>query len=177
MNAPSLTEPSLSSPMPPPLLRHHFCRTSALSFELPPSWRLEQESEGASTYLETVEEAGSSDREHQPARLVIQSFIVAPGLNDAPQALIQRVMADSSNAAASAVVRTLTVDQQPARLLVQHRQDSSGRWMLHFQVFVQLDQVVCSITGKGAVAREAELLPLFEAATHSIRFIPVSRGT
>lgn len=177
MNAPSRTEPSQQSPSPRPPLRHHYSRATAVSLELPASWTQVKDGNGGSTYAETTDMAVGSSSELPPAQLAIQSFILSAGQLGGPEALLRRVMADAGVPAGEAELRTLLVDQQPAHLLVQTRPDSTGRGLLHFQVFVQLDRVLYSITGKGPVERAAELRPLFEAATQSIRFIPVSRGT
>lgn len=120
---------------------------------------------------------GSSQTYVIHPRIIIRVFKLSSAQATTSEQLIQSCVAPVGQRLNEPELSLWMVDGLAAYGLVQHRRDADGQAALHFQVFIQADQVICSITGVGDVTQSATLLPIFEHATGSIRFIPVNRGS
>lgn len=160
-------------------LVHWYSAQTGVSLELPSGWTQLSETPGAAAYSQP--NVSHHPPELYAPRLIIKTFAITKGATAGPSEAY-RVLSQNTHAAAppESVVqapRELQVDGQPGSRLVLHRFDATGRKLLHYQIFVQLHQHLCSITGIGEAGRDTQLLPLFDAATASIRFIVSPRPT
>lgn len=158
---------------------HWYSAQTGVSLELPSGWTQLSETPGAAAYSHPT--PSQQLPEPYAPRFIIKTFAITASAAAGPSEAY-RVLSQNTHAAAppESVVQSpqeMQVDGQPGSRLVLHRFDATGRKLLHYQIFVQLHQHLCSITGIGEAGHEALLLPLFDAAATSVRFIVSPRPT
>lgn len=150
---------------------HFFSHETKVSLELPIEWEEEEENEGMATYAYGVDEDEEPEYEYPP-RLMVKTIGIPSGQPDAYRKLAQQ-MIDMPARDKKIVSRdTQEIDGHEGTVDVfSYYLDDAGGLVTQYQVFVQISNVIFSITGMVEDKHGEELLPVFGAAAKSIRFI------
>lgn len=160
-------------------LIHFFSAETKVSLELPIGWEEADTDAGTAIYTYDLDdEADEADEEVSAVALSPKYIVRIIGLPSAHPNAYQRLaqtLREQPRAGQEGLTHSeIEVDGQPAVLDVWVYDDAEAqRRVVHYQVFVQIDQIVCSLTGIAEDAQRARWLPDFEIATQSVRFIPV----
>lgn len=154
---------------------HFFSLETKVSLELPVGWEDQEEDGGlAIYYYEMNDDEEESNFDKCNPRLIIKTFAIP---TNTPDAL--KNIADSTVQAyqiqRQILERSVTeVDSYPAIVnIFTYQDDEMSCTFIQYQVFVQISQIICSISGVVELQYQQEFLPVFEQAVKSIRFIPV----
>lgn len=147
---------------------HFFSYETKVSLELPSDWQVESEAEGVVTY---ILEGPESITPHFIVKTIGLPYSKPSAYQELAQTLLSLPRTDF--VLLSHVLNE--VDNQPAvtDVFTYSELEVEAR-LLHYQVVVQVERVMFSITGIGLEAQAQELLPLFAAAVESVRFVPAS---
>jgi len=152
---------------PKPDVVHFFSHETKVSIELPTGWELDETDVRFAMYRAPQNTFG------QAPTLIVRVLDVQIADPEGYQKLAQQML-DLPREDMHLFSRdTLQVDGFPGTVDVfSYYQDIVAQQVIQYQVFVQVEQVVFSITGMAEQESGETYLPVFEAAVRSVRFIP-----
>ena len=152
---------------PRPDVIHFFSDETRVSLELPDGWKLDETDVRFAMYRAAQDAFGQ-------APTLIVRVVDIQTTDPGAYKKLARQMLELPRKEMRVISRSaVTVDGFAGTVDVfSHYQDVVAQRVTQYQVFVQVERVIFSITGIVAQESQKAYLPVFEAAVQSIRFIP-----
>ncbi len=149
---------------------HLFSFATKVSIEFPRGWELAEEGERTALYLDGMWEGNPGQTPRVVINVPAQLFSQPDLYEDIARQTLELPHRDLKALAHE----RMAVDGFPAVVDVfRFDEPELGYPVVQYQVFVQVEQVLHSITGLVPEGHESDYLPVFEAAVASVRFIPL----
>ena len=149
---------------------HFFSYETKVSLELPVEWEEEEVGQDTVTYAFGLDE-DEPEFEHPP-KLIVKAIAVPMGESDAYKQLAQQMVDIPRQDVQVISRRAELIDDVPAVVdVLSYYEDEVGSRLTQYQALAQIENVVFSVTGIVEESRMDEVLPVFEGAVKSIRFI------
>jgi len=149
-----------------PAYTHFFSYETKVSLELPSGWTLESESEKTAVYTVDVGES-------PPPKFLVKTIGLPQSQSGSYQELAQALLSIPRIDFVLRAQNLSEVDNQHASIhIFSYFEPEIGQRLLQYQVIVHAERVIFSLTGVGREAQAENLLPIFETAIQSVRFVP-----
>jgi hypothetical protein len=160
-----------------PAVVHHYSDRTRVSFELPPGWIELDPAERLAMYILPPEDPDADDPAVSPRYIVkvVDGLLIDP---EAYRQLAQELLGQPMEQLETLSHEAAEVDGFDAEVDVfRYHEPSVDRLLTQVQAFVQVGQVVFSLTGMVDATLEDDARPVFEQALASTRFVLTGAGT
>lgn len=154
---------------------HFFSYETKVSLELPVGWEELEEDIGLAIYGDELDdEAEEVEIGKLDPKLTLKTFAISTSEPEAFKKIADQTLNVPKKNQQVLQRKIREVDSYPASVdLFTYEDEEIGGAIAQYQVFVQIADVICSITGIVDLQDQEEYFPVFEEAVQSIRFILV----
>lgn len=152
---------------------HFFSYETKVSLELPLGWEELREEKGLVIYMHELDDGVEESKgEKLNPIITITTFSISTNELGAFKKISSQVLNVPQKAQQILQKKITEIDGYPASVdFFSYEDDDMGGKVVQYQVFVQIDFLICSITGIADLASKEEYFSIFEEAAQSIRFI------